>query len=217
MSHQQSVSIAPSQLWIEMSTMPRPHRIVDFPRRNPATGEPIGQVAIWPLTQQEQIQSAVAAEKVLAERFKGIEKERSIGYDAAYSNTVVVEILFRACRDTKNLDLPAFPSAHDLRTAITPDESAVLFEAYLAMTTEVGPIISALSKGDVDGWIDRLRIGGQQIDPLDSCSSGMLRVLARALVDRLGSSTTQPSSAGSLHGPSTYDELEVPDDEGIDE
>lgn len=208
-------TLTPRELFAELSAMPRPHRVVDFPRKHPVTGEPVGQVALWPLTQTEQIHSAIAADKLIREHFQGIDANRTLGYEASYSNAVCVEILWRACRNPRDLDRPAFPSAKDLRSVVTPDEAGLLFEAYLEMVNDIGPIIATMTRGDLDAWIQRLLVGGQQIDPLASFSSGMLRVLVRALAERLRNSTTDTSSVGLPLASFDDDTLEPTDKDSL--
>lgn len=182
-----------SELWVEMQAMPRPHQIVDFPRKHPDTGKPIGQVALWILTSDENLAASIAAEKLVRTELK---EGGSLGYEAAFGNASAIEILFRACRDVNDLTRQVFPSTKEMRRVLTTEECGVLFEAYMSLTATIGPIISHLTQAEADAWIDRLVEGGSH-DPLGFFSSAGLRTLLRGAVSRLAKSPTPRSSAGS--------------------
>lgn len=184
-----------SELWTALTTMPRPHRIVDFPR-NGEDGKPMGQVALRALTQQEQLQSGIAAEKLVRKELAEAKREESIGYEVSYANAVSVEQLWRSCRCADDLDRPAFPSARDMRMVLTTDEIGALYSAFLDVCAEIGPLIGALTLEETDSWVKKLVEGGEQ-DALPFFSSEALRTLVRTLVVRLRTSRTEPSSAGS--------------------
>ncbi len=189
--------LTPQELWASLTAMPRPTRLVDYPRINPATEKPVGQVAMWILTQQEHMRAGIAAEKLVRTELADAKKGESIGYEVAYANASAVEVLVRSCRKATSLKEPAFPSPLDLRNVATTDEISVLFQNYLDLAGQVGPIVGALTKEQADAWVDRLVEGGSR-DPLGSCSSDVLRTLLRTSVARLRMSPTASSSAGSL-------------------
>ncbi|MBS2017192.1 MAG: hypothetical protein JST00_30185 [Deltaproteobacteria bacterium] len=194
-------NIPPSELWSALQQMPRPYRVVDFPRKR-EDGTPIGQLAIWVLTPAEQIAANLAAERIIREAVKAslpkeaLTEKDLLGYQVAFTNAAQIEILLRACRDASDVTRPAFPNARAIRDHLTVDECACLIEAYFDVAAQVGPIIASLSQDDADAWIDRLIEGGSH-DPLGSFSSGALRTLLRTSVARLTRSPTVSSSAGS--------------------
>lgn len=200
-------NIAPSELWNSLVTLPRPHRFVDFPRYNPTTGQSVGQVAMWVLTQEEQIASAAAADRVakLVLKQKQIAGEENIGYKSVYNNAASVEILYRACRDHNDIGRPAFPSPSHLRK-ISVDELGVLMRHYLTLQYEIGPIIGSLSKEEMDAWIARLVEGGQQF-PLDLLSSEATTDLLMYMARRLYKSPTDNTSVGTPLDESSTDEI----------
>jgi len=187
---------APSDLWRKLQAMPRPHRVVDFPRLD-ASGEPVGQIAIWVLTQEEQMISSTAAEKWTKEKLKDGSKG-DLGYETVFSNEAVVQTLFRALRDpsSENLGRPAFPTPSAIRS-LTMDECGRLFEYYLSTQLELGPIIAHLSKEEMDAWIDRLAAGGLAASPFVLLSPDMQKALAHSMAVQIAAFRTGSPSAGS--------------------
>lgn len=184
-----------STLWSKLQEMPRPHRLIDFPRTGP-DGKPVGQVAMFVLTQEEQMICAAAAEKFAKEKLKDPKKDE-IGYETLYSNASVVEILFRACKDADDTTRPAFPSPGAIRVQLTADECSALFEHYLSTQLEFGPIITQLSKEEYDAWIERIAQGGLAANPFPLLSSEMQKVLAYIMACLIVSFRNSASSAGS--------------------
>lgn len=208
-------NVSPAQLYTELSRMPRPHRVVPFPRKDPATGEPIGHVALVPLSQKETLESTIAAELLVRERLPSAKTGESVGYDVAFGDASAVEQLFRACREPGDVTKLVFPSAAAVRT-LSADEIAVLYQSYLDTRAEVGPIFSAMTQKESDAWLDRLIEGGNEVDHLAFFSLAGLRSLVRTSVARLRSSQTEPSSVGSPQGStgptSTSDALDLASD-----
>lgn len=200
-------NIEASELWLALTAVPRPHRIVDFPRNLPGTNEPVGKLAIWPLTQEEQMASNAEADRFMKELLKNPQKkdEANLGYHHTFTNETAVQVLFRACRDpnSKNFEKPAFPSPGLLRAKLTADEIGVLFNSYLRVQSEVGPIVAYLSDEEMDAWLERIGEGGS-LFPLDSLSWEMREQLLRHSAFRLRSFLTDtPSAGGPPDGSST--------------
>ena len=173
--------MSPSELWTQIISMPRPHRVVDFPRMNDR-GEPMARVAIVVLTQEEQITASVETERFTKRMIKDVPRadEAKRGYDDIYNNQAAVEILHRACKVENELMRPFFPSTEEMRKHLTPDEIGVLFRSYLLVQDEVGPIIANLSAEEMEAWIKRLQDAGSK-SPLAFLSSGALSDLAYSL------------------------------------
>ncbi len=189
-------TIGPSELWIKMMEMPRPSRAVDLPRLD-KKGEPIGQVAIVVLSQEEQMICSAAAEKTAREVLKETPKESDAkrGYEDIYNNSAAVEILYRACRCVDDIKKPAFPSPKEMRRVFSIDEVGVLFSHYLTVQAELGPIVGHMEKDEIDSWCRRLAEGGSRF-PLDLCSLDVVRNLAFSLACRLAPFLTDTSSVG---------------------
>jgi hypothetical protein len=184
-----------STLWGQLQAMPRPHRLIDFPRTGP-DGQPVGKIAMFVLTQEEQMICAAAAEKFAKEKLKDSKKD-DIGYETLYANASVVEILYRACKDSENIDRPAFPSPNAMRQLLTTDECSRLFEFYLGVQLELGPIVASLSDEELDAWIERIAQGGLAASPFILLSSETQRLLAYFMAKEIISFRSGKSSAGS--------------------
>ena len=189
-------NITPAQLFVELSRMPRPHRVVPFPRKRPGTDEPIGHVALVPLDQAETIQSTIAAELTVREKLPSAKEGESIGYKIAFNDAVAVEQLWRACRDPDDITKHVFPNVAAVRL-LTADEIAVLYQSYLDVRAEVGPIHDAMTDVEADAWISRLVIGGLEVSALSFFSWAGTRHLLRTSIARIQKLQTELASAGS--------------------
>lgn len=200
--------IPASKLWLKLQEMPRPSRVVDFPRIGP-DGSPVGSLAMWVLTQEEQMICSAAAEEFTRRVLKDGRKEE-LGYDAVYSNAACVEILYRACRDPEDIKRPAFPTPKAIRETLTADECGRLFEHYLTVQLEVGPIVAHMSPEEMNAWVARIAEGGSAF-PFDLLSSDVQKTLVLFMARRLASSPMATSSAGSPPGePPTNEEPSLP-------
>jgi hypothetical protein len=187
--------ISPGMLWAKLQEMPRPSRTVEFPRLGP-DNEPIGEVAIWVLTQEEQMMCSAAAEKFAKERVKDGKRE-DLGYETIYANESVVQILLRACRDPLDVSRSIFPTASAIRSSLTSEECGRLFEYYLSVQLDLGPIITKLTEEELDLWVDRLVEGGLAASPFVLLSPDMQKVLAHSMASQIARSRKDTSSAGS--------------------
>lgn len=174
-----------SDLWLALTQIPRPHKTLPFPRALP-TGEPVGELAIWPLTQEEQMAANAEADRFTKKLLKDAQKkdESNLGYEHVYANEVAVQVLYRACRDPKNLEKTAFPSPTHIREKITTDEVGVLFSMYTTVQFEIGPIVASMSKAEHEAWILRLEEGGSAF-PFDALSWEEKRILLPFMASQL--------------------------------
>lgn len=187
-----------SELWLMLTTIPRPHRKVPLPRNLPGTKEPVGEVPIWPLTQAELLESNAAAEQHLKTLFKDEQKKDALnlGYNHSFANELAVQHLWRACRDPNDLHKPAFPSPKAMRLQFTGDEVGVLYNHFLTVQSEIGPITARMSDEEYEAFVRRIAEDGNA-DPFDSCSWDLQRTLVVSMASQLASFWTATSSAGS--------------------
>lgn len=188
-----SKDIAASQLWLKLQELPRPSKLVDFPRKGP-NGEPIGQLRIRILTQEEQMAATAEAEGLARKHLKEGKKDE-LGYERLFSDAVCVEVLCRACRDADDAERPAFPAPAALRQVLTTEECAKLFEHYLTVQLELGPTVATMSDEELEAWIDRLVEGGSAF-PFDLLSSDLQKLLVLHMAFQLRRSQTDKSSVG---------------------
>lgn len=199
---------SPSALFLLLTTLPRPHRIVDLPRKD-ADGKPVAQVAIVPLTQEETTTAAAEAEartrKMLGKDLPKKDDAQS-GYQDVFGNISAEEVLFRACKDPADPTLKrgAFRTPHEIAKALSADEIGVMLHNYLTVKQECGPIVSEMTDAELDSMITMLGEGGSTF-PLDSLSWGALRVLISTMASRLRNLQTDKFSPGSPADPQEGD------------
>jgi len=189
-------------LWEQLCAMPRPHKVVDFPRKKP-DGEPVGQIAMWVLTQAEQEEAIASADRrarslIRAADEKGVvakEGEVNLGFKDLYTNAVADEILYRACRKVGKLTEAFFPMAAAMRTKLTVDEVGLLMTTYWTVQDELGPLSSRMTIEETNAYLERLRKSGER-HFLDSVTADGARDLVFTLVCRPSLLSTPTSSPG---------------------
>ncbi|MDB4992746.1 MAG: hypothetical protein JWM74_178 [Myxococcaceae bacterium] len=192
-------------LWMQLCSMERPHRLVPFPRKGPA-GEDI-EVAMFVLVQDEGVAAKASAEryarKILKEDAKAAARaESGQGYDDIMEMRSSVELLFRSCKHADDLKRPFFPTVEAISKALTTDEIAVLVLHYRRVQMELGPIVNELSEQEMDAWVEALAKGGAMF-PFDTLSLGTWSLLFRRMASQLYSSRTASGSPGSPPGEPT--------------
>jgi hypothetical protein len=187
-----------SDIWNLLTQIPRPSRKVELPRKLPGTDESVGEISIWPLTHSELIESNAAAEQRMRTFFKEENKkdEVNLGYQHSYANELAVQHLWRACRDPNDLLKPAFPSPKAASLQFTGDEIGVLYNHFLTVQAEVGPITSTMSDEEYEAWVNRIAEAGTA-DPFDSLSWDLQRTLVVSMASQLASYWMAMSSVGS--------------------
>jgi hypothetical protein len=203
--------VTPSQLVAMLQELPRPHKIVSYPRKLPGTDQPIAEIAMVAAFIQDKINAQASAHaytrQILADPRKSKEDGKTkmseeemntLGYEGVFRNAVAIELLYRACKDPrdKSLKAPVFPGATWMRNYCTDDEIGVLTATYLRTQMEIGPIISMLSNAECDLWIEKLIAGGEASDPFDSLASDAKTDLILRLVWHLRTYRTARSSSG---------------------
>lgn len=187
-----------SQIWQLLTAIPRPTRKVPLPRNLPGTRETIGEIPVWPLTHGELIESNAAAEQRMRTLFKDENKkdELNLGYQHSFANELAVQHLWRACRDPNDLNKPAFPSPKAMSIQFTGDEIGVLYNHFLTVQCEVGPIISTMSDEEYEAIVLRIAESGRA-DPFDGLSVDLQKTLVISLARDLASYWISSYSLGS--------------------
>jgi len=189
--------IPPSELWLKIQEMPRPHIVVDFPRKD-YEGNPICKIALWVLTQEEQVSAAASATKTTKTLLKDltlVNGEQARGYEDVYGNEAAVEVLFRACRHPEDVKRPFFPNTAGVRK-LSVDEVGVLMNYYYEAQAKLGPIVSYMSEDEYEVWVKRLAEGASTF-PLEQLSSALRNELMLRMALHLHVLLTANSSAGS--------------------
>lgn len=205
-------NIPPDALWVQLSTMPRPQRVVDYPRIDPAADRPVGKITIRVLSQAELMSAAAAAELYATTILKKEQKSGvfSKAYEDIYNNESTVQILWRAVYRAKQIDehtwvpgeWPLFPSPEAIRgnvagsLGLPQEELGVLMRTYLITQRELGPIVSEMGEGEMEAWVERLVKAGSTF-PLAHLTSEALDALLMRMASRLHSFLTATSSSGT--------------------
>ena len=154
------VNIDAVDLWVELSKLPRAHRIVESPLKlSDGTAIPL---AMMVLTQEESQQCTIAAEAFTRKMLKEIPKseEKSEGYSNLYETRAAAEILYRSCHKHNKLNEKFFPTVNDIAKKLTTDQIGVLMKQYIVVQQELGPIVSHMSQEEFDAWVEKLAKGG---------------------------------------------------------
>lgn len=215
-SRKPSSDIPASELWAKIASSERPYRVVDFPRKDPISGEPIGKLAIRILTQSEVMICSSVADKFTKDLLKEKPRdgEMSRGYEDIYRNESAVQVLVRACRDHKDLSVALFPNAAEMRNALTSDEIGILMRSYVQVQSDLGPIVAYMTDEEREAWITRLTEGGE-VYPLAYLSSDEHDRLTLHLASQLRSLLTDKSSVGSQPEKQSSESIQAPDAEPL--
>ena len=212
--HGPPTNIDPSDLWAQITTLPRAHRVVPFPRDN-QDGVPVGNVSICVLTGDEVQIANFSAEKYMRDQakkqFGEVPKkdEQSDLFRDLYSSRATREILFRATKkadqcvpDTRGVciepheTMQAFFPTMEAIGKLSTDEQAVLMRHYMQTQAEVGPIVSNMSQAEMDAWIEVLAEGGSRA-PLGMLSLDQVNELLMYMAEQLYALRTDSSSPGT--------------------
>lgn len=212
-----------ADLWAKITTLPRAHKVVDFPRVD-ADGSSLGQVAIVVLTGDEVHLSNLNAEKFIRKAYKDAmgevpkADEMSGSFQSMYNTRATREILFRSCKKAEHCEAgpdgvcivdhdklaPFFPTQEAIGK-LTTDETAVLMRHYMQTQSTLGPIVKLMSQSEMDEWLEVLARGGRA-DPLAFLSLEDVTRLLMHSANRLYPLQTGNSSLGTQQGESISDE-----------
>lgn len=188
-----------TDIWAEIVGVPKPHRIVPFPRTNPKTKLPFCDVAIVMLTAEQSAIIKGSAEKKATKMLKETGSVATRGYDELYKDFCAVGVLFNSVRKASDISEHFFPSDSAILSALTVDEIAVLLNHYYLVSAELGPIIGEMSQEEMDAYVKRMQESGSQSKFfLSGFSLVALTDLILHLVSLLPLSPTDRSSPGTL-------------------
>lgn len=156
-------NIDPTDLWAQITQMPRAHRIIESPLVLPDGSKvPMG---IWVLTQEESQLCIMEADKwtkkMLKENgqtYRSDEKTKS--YDDLFETRATMEVLFKACRKAHKVEEKFFSTVADMAKKLTTDQIGTIFREYLIVQQEIGPIIDKMEQYEFDAWVEKIAVGG---------------------------------------------------------
>jgi hypothetical protein len=205
--------VKPSELFRKLCEIPRPSEVVDFPRKDPETGEPVGKVRVQVLTMVQHDDARMKAYHWLKDQ-KKVNKEdlESTLLQEVYGDRVAREVLAMCCltenpiAGTVEAGKPKygrlFRNAGDLDT-LSADELTVLFTTYEMVQNKYGPNAANIeSDEELNAWIEVLSEGAATF-PLAGRSWHQLASLCLSLAERAYSLS---ALVGSLSGswPDTF-------------
>lgn len=132
--------------WELIKSLPMPFRIVDFPRKDPVTGNPVTQLHMKLLSQSELCKAIAGTHRYAIEMLQqkdGAQPDPSLqGYEDLYANESCVQLLYLACKRLDKTHWPFFATPKEMREL--PNETiAMLFREYLLLKDEFSPEASA--------------------------------------------------------------------------
>jgi hypothetical protein len=162
-------NISDKELWIQLSKTDRPWKIIDMPdtsRFKLPDGSP-APCAIRILTGEEIQECIFSAEKYVQDAYKRLKidipkrDDFSDSYRTALDNREFVEILYRACRNPEDIKKPFFVTGvNSIAKVLTNQEIIVIYNEYLILQNELGPIVNKMEAGEMNIWIEKLARGG---------------------------------------------------------
>lgn len=163
--------LSPDELWARMQEVPRPSEVVDFPRKDPATGRPLSKIRIQVLTETEHTRARIEGRKRIMEKY-GVQSNQlddSVMREVV-SDACAREALKLACLSVKPISAPdaktpryAYMFPNDERLdALTADELVALFNTYTLVQQRFGPFSqNLLSEEELNAWIRVLTEGAR--------------------------------------------------------
>lgn len=186
--------IPATDLFIKLSAPERPSEIVDFPRRDPYTRQPIGKVRLQVLNMSEYDEARIKAQLWVVEK-KKISRDQLDGkaIKEVIGDRVAKELISMAClsvdpiKDSEqtgfNKYLRHFRNA-DAVDVLLADELEALWMTFQMVQRKYGPF-----EGNLDGpeqvtaWMRRLVEGGSAL-PLGQLGWHLLVELTMSLAER---------------------------------
>jgi hypothetical protein len=164
--------------------------VIDFPRRDPATGKAVDQIRMQILDSSDHDRARLDATLSLKKRGLSDAELSTPAIKEVMGDAVAKELIAMSCRTVRGAGDPENPNyARVFRNAqdvdkLRADEILVLFNAYMLVQAKYGPFEQNLSETDVDAWIERLEEGASEF-PLLELALPQLVTLAFSLAQRL--------------------------------
>ncbi len=216
--------VEPSELFLKLCE-PRPSEVIDFPRKD-RDGNPIGKIRIQVLRMEDHNKARLVATRALKESLKGFgvgdldkNEMESDAVREVLGDLIAHELLCLACLSDKEQEgltddngnpvyAKIFGKPSQIRTALTADETLVLFNAYRLVQYKYGPFESTLNDdGDIEAWVTRLKEGGSAF-PLLVLPLPQLAELAFGLSEKISTVCQILESQRSILPPTLVSDLE---------
>lgn len=183
-----------TDLFLKLSAPERPSEVIDFPRRDPYTREPIGQIRVQVLNMAEYDEARIKAQQWITEKRRiGKELLEGVAMKEVLGDRVAKELLCLACLSVepiKGSEQTGFPKyLRHFRTAddvdvLRADELEALWMTLQMVQRKYGPYEGNLDSPDqVTAWMRRLVEGGSAL-PLGALGWHLLVELTMLLAER---------------------------------
>lgn len=181
-----------NELFAKLLERPAPSEVAPFPRLD-ENGDPLFDVRIFVLTQNER-EAAMAAARKRVKELIGDDSLPGLSLDEMLGDQTAKELLARAVHQDQLIPnqqeneppryARLFANAHDVGR-LTSDEVACLFGAYLLVQRKYGPVESSFeSEREINAWVERLAEGANSF-PLALLQSHQRDTLLGLLAQRL--------------------------------
>lgn len=157
-----------SELVTLITTLPRPKKIIAYPRKLPGSDQPISHLAIVAAYIQDKINAQAAAhaytKQILADPNKAKTEGKTafspdevatLGYDGIFRNAVAIELLFRSCmtvkrkpglKDSKEVG----PADYELVQPLTPAFPGARWMRSNCTDDEIGVLTAAYLRAQTE-------------------------------------------------------------------
>lgn len=166
--------IPATELFLRLSANTRPSEVVDFPRRDPITREPVGKVRVQVLNLAEHDEARLKAQHWIIEK-KRITRDQldAAGIREVLGDRVAKELIAMSCvsvdpiKDTAETGKPRylrhFRSADDV-DILMADELEALWMTYQMVQRKFGPYEGNIETAEqASAWMKRLVEGGSAL------------------------------------------------------
>lgn len=162
--------LSPEELWVKLQECPRPTEVVDFPRKDPATGRPLSRIRIQVLTVDEHTKARMEGRRKVMEEHKVASSDLDdVVMREIVSDACAKEALKLACLAVKPFDerasvkrYPYMFATDERLSALTSDEVVTLFNAYTLVQQKYGPFSENITTDDeYNAWIRVLTEGAR--------------------------------------------------------
>lgn len=186
--------VSATELFLKLSAPTRPSEIVDFPRRDPNTRQPIGKVRIQVLNLSEYDEARIKAQHWIVEK-KRISRDQLDGQAVkeVLGDRIAKELISMAClsvdpiKDTEQTGHPRYMrhfATADAVDVLLADELEALWMTLQMIQRKYGPYEGNLDSAEqVTAWMKRLVEGGTAL-PLGQLGWHHLVELTMSLAER---------------------------------
>lgn len=176
--------------WLLLQSTPRASCVIDYPRKEPIKGIPIGKIRVQLLAQDQQHLAQIFAAQFTNEAMGKLEIRDGSAWDEMYQSFLNLEIVQRSCfseeiYQEKGQFKLFFPPVKLMKMIMTDDELSYLVKAYLTLQQTKGAIRDLIKGEDLRFW--SFMIQSQPEQALSSLTHSGMSDLLIAMSEKLES------------------------------